>query len=99
MPNETTPFTGKNFCKHANGEKKSKGKVEDGKRYELWNEWYENGEIKFETSFNDGQIKKRKNYPKTEQQVTNNLQNVSTPLTSPSYISLHTFPHASRCFE
>ena len=62
LPNETTPFTGKNFCKHANGEKKSKGKVEDGKRYELWNEWYENGEIKFETSFNDGQIEKRKNY-------------------------------------
>ena len=62
LPSQAKPFTGNNLCKHANGQKKSKGKVEDGKRYELWTEWYESGEIKFESSFNDGKIDKRKNY-------------------------------------
>ena len=48
LPNKTKPFSGKNLCKYENGQNKSKGKVEDGKKNKLWTEWKENGQIIFE---------------------------------------------------
>jgi len=62
LPNKTKPFSGKNLCKYENGQSKSKGKVKDGKKNELWTEWEENGQIKLERTYNFDQIVREKNY-------------------------------------
>jgi len=62
LPNKTKPFTGKNLCEYENGQNKSKGKVEDGKKDDIWTEWEENGQVKFEITYNLGQILREKNY-------------------------------------
>ena len=62
LPNKTKPFSGKNLCKYQNGQNKSKGKIKDGKKNELWTEWKENGQIKLERTYNFDQIVREKNY-------------------------------------
>ena len=62
LPNKTKPFSGKNLCKYENGQNKSKGKVKDGKKNDIWTEWEENGQIKLEITYNFGQIVREKNY-------------------------------------
>ena len=62
LPNKTKPFAGKNLCKYENGQSKSKGKIKDGKKNELWTEWEENGQIKLERTYNFDQIVREKNY-------------------------------------
>ena len=62
LPNKTKPFSGKNLCKYENGQNKSKGKVEDGKKDDIWTEWEENGQIKFEGTYRVGQVLREKNY-------------------------------------
>ena len=54
LPNKTKPFSGKNLCKYANGQNKSKGKIKDGKKNDIWTEWYENGQIQNEGNYIDG---------------------------------------------
>jgi len=53
LPNKTKPFSGKNLCKHENGQKKSKVKVKDGKKDGKWTSWYDNGQINEEGNFKD----------------------------------------------
>ena len=55
LPNKTKPFTGENLCKYENGQNKSKGKVKDGKRNGKWTYWHENGQIKEERNYKDGE--------------------------------------------
>jgi len=62
LPNKTKPFSGKNLCEYQNGQNKSKGKIKDGKKNELWTEWEDNGQIKLERTYNFGQIEREKNY-------------------------------------
>ena len=62
LSNKTKPFTGKNLCEYQSGQNKSKGKVEDGKKDDIWTEWEENGQIKFERTYNFSQILREKNY-------------------------------------
>ena len=62
LPNKTKPFSGKNLCKYENGQNKSKGKIKDGKKNELWTEWEENGQIKLERTYNFEQIVRERNY-------------------------------------
>jgi len=62
LPNKTKPFSGKNLCKYESGQNKSKGKIKDGKKNELWTEWEENGQIKFKRTYDFDQIVREKNY-------------------------------------
>jgi len=62
LPNKTKPFSGKNLCKYESGQNKSKGKIKDGKKNDLWTEWEENGQIKFERTYEFDQIVREKNY-------------------------------------
>ena len=62
LPNKTKPFSGKNLCKYENGQNKSKGQIEDGKKDDIWTEWEENGQIKLERTYNFEQIVREKNY-------------------------------------
>ena len=62
LPNKTKPFSGKNLCEYENGQNKSKGKIKDGKKNDLWTEWEENGQIKLERTYNFDQIVREKNY-------------------------------------
>ena len=75
LPNQEEPFTGNNLCKHKNGQKKSEGKIKDGKPVGKWTEWYENGQKGSESNWKDGkpdgkwtewyengQIKSERNY-------------------------------------
>ena len=54
LPNTTKPFTGNNLCEYQNGQYRSKGKIEDGKRDGIWTEWYKNGKIRLEGNYKDG---------------------------------------------
>ena len=54
LPNQEEPFTGKNLCKYENGQKKSEGKIKDGKEDGKWTYLYENGQIKSEENYKDG---------------------------------------------
>ena len=56
LPNKTKPFSGKNLCKYENGQNKSKGKIKDGKKNQLWTEWNKNGQIDREITWQNGQI-------------------------------------------
>jgi antitoxin component YwqK of YwqJK toxin-antitoxin module len=62
LPNKNKPFSGKNLCKYENGQNKSKGKIKDGKKNDVWTEWEENGQIKLERTYNFDQILREKNY-------------------------------------
>jgi antitoxin component YwqK of YwqJK toxin-antitoxin module len=62
LPNKTKPFSGKNLCKYENGQSKSKGKIKDGRKNDVWTEWEENGQIKLERTYNFDQIFREKNY-------------------------------------
>jgi antitoxin component YwqK of YwqJK toxin-antitoxin module len=46
LPNHFYGFTGKNLCFYKNGQIKSRGKYENGKKVGVWTWWYENGQIK-----------------------------------------------------
>ena len=61
LPNKTKPFSGKNLCEYENGQNKSKGKIKDGKKNELWTEWEENAQIKLRY-YNFDKIVVEKNY-------------------------------------
>ena len=54
LTNTTEPFSGNNLCEYQNGQFKSKGKVEDGKRNGIWTEWKKNGQITGEYNFIEG---------------------------------------------
>ena len=54
--NKTKPFTGKNLCEYQNGQNKSKGKVEDGKKDGKWTRWHENGQIEAEGNYKDNKL-------------------------------------------
>ena len=56
LTNETEPFSGKFLCEYENGEDKSKGNIEDGKRDGRWLKWYDNGQIKTVDFYDDGKL-------------------------------------------
>jgi len=56
LPNKTKPFTGKNLCKHINGQVKSKGEIKDGKNDGKWIWWYENGQKGLEKNYKHGKL-------------------------------------------
>ena len=49
-----TPYTGKVYGLHENGQKLGEGGYKDGKHEGLWTEWYENGNKKKEYNYKDG---------------------------------------------
>ena len=49
-----TPYTGKSFGSHQNGQKYFEGKYKDGLREGLWVSWHENGQKKSEVNYKDG---------------------------------------------
>jgi uncharacterized protein len=70
LPNKTKPFSGKNLCKYQNGQNKSKGKIKDGKKNELWTEWEENGQIKLENLYEKGKLETKTKYKNGELERT-----------------------------
>jgi antitoxin component YwqK of YwqJK toxin-antitoxin module len=54
--NETKPFTGKNVCKHWNGQILNKGNYKDGKRNGKWTWWHENGQKWSEGNIKDDKL-------------------------------------------
>ena len=49
-----TPYTGKVFLFHENGQKMSEGNYKDGKEDGLWVHWHENGQKRSESNLKDG---------------------------------------------
>ena len=49
-----TPYTGKTYALHQNGQKSEEGNYKDGKRDGLWTSWHENGKKKKEGNYKDG---------------------------------------------
>ena len=51
--NSETPYNGKSFSLHDNGQKYYERTYKDGKKNGLSTKWYQNGQKKFETTFKD----------------------------------------------
>ena len=51
-----TPYTGKAYGLHENGQKLGEGGYKDGKQDGLWTEWHENGQKGSEGSWKDGKM-------------------------------------------
>ena len=51
-----TPFTGKVYKLHPNGQKKGEATAKDGKRDGIAMTWYENGQKEFEEYYKDGKL-------------------------------------------
>ena len=66
LPNKTKPFSGKNLCKYENGQNKTKKKIKDGKKNELWTEWEKNGQLKLERTYDKGKLDTEKKYQNGE---------------------------------
>ena len=49
-----TPYTGKIYELHENGQKKSESNYKDGEPVGQWLQWYDNGQKLFEQNFKDG---------------------------------------------
>ena len=54
LPNKTKPFSGKNLCLHEDSQKKSQGKIKDGKIEGKWTVWYESGKKESEGKYKNG---------------------------------------------
>jgi antitoxin component YwqK of YwqJK toxin-antitoxin module len=54
LKNSDSPYTGKCFEFHDNGQKKSEGNLKDGKQHGLSVLWHENGQKKTEVNYKDG---------------------------------------------
>ena len=55
LKNSDSPYTGKCFEFHDNGQKKSEANLKDGKQDGLMVSWHENGQKKTEENFKDGE--------------------------------------------
>ena len=53
--NSETPYSGKSFSLHENGQKGHERTFKDGKQDGLMTEWYENGQKRFEVTYKDGE--------------------------------------------
>ena len=49
-----SPYTGKRYGLHLNGQKSMEGNYKDGKMDGLWTQWHENGQKQREVNFKDG---------------------------------------------
>jgi antitoxin component YwqK of YwqJK toxin-antitoxin module len=56
LKNSDSPYTGKSFEFHDNGQKKSEENFKDGKPHGIGFNWYENGQKEAETNFKDGTL-------------------------------------------
>jgi len=56
LKNSDSPYTGKFFEFHDNGQKKSEGNYKDGKQDGLLVTWYENGQKQIEANNKDGKL-------------------------------------------
>ena len=56
LKNSDSPYTGKCFEFHDNGQKKTERNVKDGKPDGLSVKWHENGQKKSEVNFKDGKL-------------------------------------------
>ena len=54
LKNSDSPYTGKSFEFHDNGQKKSEDNFKDGKPHGIVFSWYENGQKETEANFKDG---------------------------------------------
>ena len=54
LKDSETPYTGKSFRSHSNGQKKGEGNWKDGKEDGLAVLWHENGQKRAEGNFKDG---------------------------------------------
>jgi antitoxin component YwqK of YwqJK toxin-antitoxin module len=54
LKNSDSPYTGKSFEFHDNGQKKSEDNFKDGKPHGIVFSWYENGQKQAEVNFKDG---------------------------------------------
>ena len=56
LPNQQKPYSGENLCVYSsNGQFYSQGKIKKGLRDGVWSLWHENGQIKEEINYKDGE--------------------------------------------
>ena len=64
-----TPYTGKIFLLHENGQKKFEGNIKEGKQDGLHMEWFEDGQKQGEVNFTSGHITKTVSWHKNGQKA------------------------------
>ena len=57
--NSETPYSGKFFSSHDNGQRKSEGNYKDGKIDGMFTTWHKNGQKKYERNWSNGNLFKK----------------------------------------